>query len=781
MVQWFKKHSNFLRSESKALSNNSNYVELFQLRDNLFISHGEIIVRLTKTYKFPILIVYPDSTPFSIPEVYPLKRVLTEKEVNEISKLSSPEVNKKIRGVIHFYYNLRHQNNSGNLCILELDNVDDGSKYFGISSILKRVRDWYAGHFTGNFPLDNEEVELFSHFTSVNDEINLIYTEEYLNASVVEGDCYAALTSIVPQSNFFRQQRYIYSGFLLEGFSKAGLLLNTNKELKYKLHDKLKQSADLHIEKEIVKKLINEKTILKACWFHSDIEPTPFENLKELVTIIGTGDFEAGVNRMERTCNTYLTGDPESFFVGLRFISRRGIAEFTLFKVLKLKKPPVIDLNPKKRFRSILARYSKIEAIECEKVTEATFHQRNSKRADYDILKNKTVNVLGVGAIGSEISDCLAKAGLGSIILVDNQYLKANNAVRHLAGFDLVGQAKSNSVATIISNHNPFISVIPIVASLTHLNANMNLTIDSISISSVADDNVEGYLNEQFVISNHTCFYVRALRGGKMARIFRVIPGRDACFQCLNLHRQDQKEFIDIPQDPNYLTLKNECNNPIRPASASDLKLIASLASRIFTDFLQGSLSDVNHWIWSTETIDEIPAIQAYNVHTQKLSIHPKCFYCNNEREHKILISKKNVEFMRNLVKENPTVETGGILAGVRDSEGNFEITDVSGPGPKATKKGTKFEKDIEYCQNFLDKLYVDSNKKILYLGEWHSHPALDNRLSGQDIESLSGIAEQKEYLTIDPVSIILSNEGQLSCTVHPAGKRFYYAELTIN
>src|SRR5690606_15319588 len=147
-------------------------------------------------------------------------------------------------------------------------------------------------------------------------------------------------------------------------------------------------------------------------------------------------------------------------------------------------------------------------------------------------------------------------------------------------GMEYVGAPKVNAVFHILHNHNPYVTVYPYIANLYNLDAATHLPDDSLSVCSVADDNVEGFINQQLVITGKTAFYVRALRGGKTARIFRVIPGKDACFQCLHLYRNEGKNFIKIPDDPDYPTLKNECNKPIRPASAADLKFIAAMATR---------------------------------------------------------------------------------------------------------------------------------------------------------------------------------------------------------
>ncbi len=782
MLQWFKKHREFLQKESTALSNDSNYKELYQCRDNLFISHGNIIVRLAEAHRFPILILYTDATPYRLPLIFPLQRVLEKEEVQELAKLSIALALEKIKPVVQFYYDLRHQNNSGVLCTIESENLERGSKFFGITTVLQRVRDWCAGHITKEYPPDSEEVDFCSHFNFINKEIKLFYSELFLNDKLVEGDCYASLYNVIPQGQFYPDTRYLYTGILIDGIGKSGLIEDIQLALpSHLLDENLKTSLDLYKFPEIVNQLISQKRLLKSYWFHVDKEPKPFHSFNDLVSVIGNGSFEKGIKRITARCYDFLKTMPENFILGIRFPNRKGTTEFQLFKIYKKTNPPtlVLDQDPTVRMPVIVDSYERVEAIEGEKITGESFHQRNSKRADYEILKNTNVNILGVGAIGSEIADSITKAGVGKVSLFDDQIFKAHNAIRHLAGMDRVGEAKVTAVAEILSNHNPYIQIRMLALNLYNLDPSHHLEDNSVSISSVADDNVEGFINEQLVISNKTAFYVRALRGGKVGRIFRVIPGKDACFNCLTLYRQDEKDFVDIPDDPAYPTLKNECNNPIRPASAADLKLIASFASRVLIDYLQNKESQSNHWICSSEILAGTPIQVPHQVYSQHLAPHPKCYYCNHEKQITVSISENLVNFMRVLIKQNPKIETGGVLAG-RIEEGNIIVTHASEPGPKAVQSSTKFEKDVEFCQQFLDRLYIESNQKAVYVGEWHSHPSLHNHPSGLDIKSLSEISIQKEYLTDSPTMIIFSNTGQASCTIHPAGKRYYFAELSV-
>jgi integrative and conjugative element protein (TIGR02256 family) len=781
MLQWFKKNPEFLRQESTALANDSNYKELYQCRDNLFISHGNIIVRLNEVHRFPILIVYTDATPYQLPMIFPLQCNLSNKEMDDIASLILDEAVKKIKTFVEFYYDLRHQNNSGELCILEKENLDSGSLFFGITTILQRIRDWYAGHITQTFPPDSEEVDFSSHFNYINNEIRLLYPEHFLHDQFIEGECYATLYNFIPRGRYFEHDKYLYLGSFLDGIGKNGLFEQVRINLdQHLIHKELKTSLDIYNHPEIVNNLVTQRFILKSHWFHIEKEPKPFRLVKDLVIIIGNGNYDYGIKRINDRCQDTFKKIPDSFLLGIRFPNRKGINEFQLFKIYKSKTPPlyVIQINAEERMRNILDQFEEVEAIEGEKLTETTFHLRNSKRADYKILKKTSVNVFGVGAIGSEIADCMAKAGTGKLLLFDNQTLKAHNAVRHLAGLEHIGKAKIGAVAEILSNHNPFITIGTSALNLFQLDVSLHLEDGSITVSSVADDNVEGFVNQQLVIGNRPAFYVRALRGGKAARIFRVIPGKDACFNCLSLYRNEGKEFIEIPEDPDNPTLKNECNNPIRPASAADLKFIASFASRILIDYLQNDETDFNHWIWSSEAIRDTLINTSNHIYSQHISPHINCIYCHHDRQINVFIPKEKVAYMQELISQNPRKETGGVIVGWTDEKGDIIITDVSGPGPKALCTANKFEKDVEYCQLFLDELYIQSFQKKVYVGEWHSHPISNNNPSGTDIKSLSEISLQKEYLTDIPIMIIFSNTGNPSCTVHPAGTRYYQTNL---
>jgi molybdopterin/thiamine biosynthesis adenylyltransferase len=61
-------------------------------------------------------------------------------------------------------------------------------------------------------------------------------------------------------------------------------------------------------------------------------------------------------------------------------------------------------------------------------------------------LRNSSVAIIGLGALGSFIADMLARAGIGRVTLVDGDLVLPGNVVRHLVGPETIGLPKSEAV-----------------------------------------------------------------------------------------------------------------------------------------------------------------------------------------------------------------------------------------------------------------------------------------------------------------------------------------------
>ena len=197
----------------------------------------------------------------------------------------------------------------------------------------------------------------------------------------------------------------------------------------------------------------------------------------------------------------------------------------------------------------------------------------------------------------------------------------------------------------------------------------------------------------------------------------------------------------------------------MRPASAADLKLIAALASRLILDELQaGADSQINHWVWTTEpelglgATPELPQALL----ERHLPPHPSCRLCRPRATY-LAIRPEALQTMKELTLLTPGIETGGILVGTKLPDGAVLIEKVSGPGPDSKRSASGFDRDVAYCQAFVDE---NAEVGLLYVGEWHSHPTNDNRPSQTDLASLANVARQPSYLTTQPVMIYSSRSG---------------------
>jgi integrative and conjugative element protein (TIGR02256 family) len=778
MIPWFKRHPEYLAREVEALRKDPNYRQLAIARNQSLISHGFILARLDKIHRFPFLIVYSSMTPYALPEFFPLTRTLTQEEVETLSKLSPEQIFPSVKDSIKWYHGLRHQNGSGVLCILEWDNLDDGAKFYGIQTLLSRVKAWCQGTITDEFPPDSQEVEFLAHFNRLDDSISLVYNDIFLRSPGVQGEGYGEVFFRLPKNDNTGAEHKSYVNVLMVGSTAAGISIPVTTMPDALKNKNIFTEEDLLTKGAIVERSIADGDLIKLFWFDILHEPPPFETFADLISIVGEGNFDRGITRMASLLAEKIKSKPSDLLVAIRFPNRKRLPEFQLFRVKKTGAgAALLQASNEETLRNAAPDYQEVLAIRSKAFTDDTYHLRNNGRADRQSLSKKSVNVIGVGALGSEIADIINKAGVGTISLFDNEVLQFDNSIRHLAPLPYAGRNKVDAVRHLLDSHNPFNRVYS-----CHVNVNASNFFDlvddiSISISTIANDNVEAYLNERAVYFNKTFYYSRALRGGKAARIFRVIPGKDACFNCLQLYRNEGDRFISIPEDEALPTLKTECNNPIRPGSAADLKLISSLTSSILLDELQNGPQEHNQWIWSTEDLPRLPAFQLTR---QSLPPHDHCVYCNVGKSAEVFLVKAILTFMQSLVAENNTIETGGVLAGYKDEHGNFHITHASDPGPMAVRSPAKFIKDVVHCQAFLDDVYIRSSGKIVYLGEWHSHPNMNNLPSVTDINSLTEISVQANYLIDNPAMIILSSSGSPSCTIHPAGKKYYHPPFNI-
>jgi integrative and conjugative element protein (TIGR02256 family) len=285
-----------------------------------------------------------------------------------------------------------------------------------------------------------------------------------------------------------------------------------------------------------------------------------------------------------------------------------------------------------------------------------------------------------------------------------------------------------------------------------------------VAVSTMADEAAESFVNEVAVRAGRPVYYVRALRGGAAGRIFRVIPGRDACKYCLGLAmagRDEQAAWLKV-DDLEDMLIAHECGNPVLASSAADLAMISALAAKVIVDDVGREFGPSNHWLWAAEGVQGHPALSTpFRLVERAVGPDPRCLYCGPPPVRRVVVPAPVFTRMADQVRRAGRNETGGVLVGRIEEDGTARIVDASGAGPRAVETPDRFDRDVAYCQRWIEARVRSG--RCAYVGEWHSHTSGEARPSALDAESLSGIACADSYCRPTPVLVIVkSEEGEI-------------------
>lgn len=101
--------------------------------------------------------------------------------------------------------------------------------------------------------------------------------------------------------------------------------------------------------------------------------------------------------------------------------------------------------------------------------------------------------------------------------------------------------------------------------------------------------------------------------------------------------------------------------------------------------------------------------------------------------------------------------ESGGIILGLVHDNQNVYISSVSEPNISDKATRNSFERNKKVAQKIVDSEFYTSNGKVIYLGEWHTHPEPAPNPSSIDIKM---IKQQYHKNTINEDFLIILIQG---------------------
>ncbi len=146
-------------------------------------------------------------------------------------------------------------------------------------------------------------------------------------------------------------------------------------------------------------------------------------------------------------------------------------------------------------------------------------------------LRSTTVAVVGLGGLGSIITYCLAAAGVGRLIVIDDGLVELSNLNRQiLYTTSDIGLPKAYIAAARLRALNPEVEVVPHQARLTEENVDRLLGDADILVDALDNWETRHILNRYAAGSGKPL--IHGAVQGFYAQVTTVIPSKGPCLAC---------------------------------------------------------------------------------------------------------------------------------------------------------------------------------------------------------------------------------------------------------
>ena len=160
-------------------------------------------------------------------------------------------------------------------------------------------------------------------------------------------------------------------------------------------------------------------------------------------------------------------------------------------------------------------------------------------------LKSKTVAVVGCGSVGGQVALDLARSGVGTLILIDPDWLKPENAFRHVLGLGIPWGSKVEQLAVGMKLAIPGIEVRPVRSSVESvLNSPQLKQVDAIVVAVDRPASVQAVNSAARAASVPTVVTSWLEAYGIASHVIRSHPDNTGCFECL-VRSPDNGRLVD--------------------------------------------------------------------------------------------------------------------------------------------------------------------------------------------------------------------------------------------
>ncbi len=488
------------------------------------------------------------------------------------------------------------------------------------------------------------------------------------------------------------------------------------------------------------------------------------ENWNDLFELLPRGFSESMDEFIPKMTANYKVG-PKSFqkwiFFAIGYNIPNGKSSELHWDLILL---PKVDFKRKKKNYQ-LHKYNK--KIIWAETTNASYNRFFGRGMFHSSITDSKILVLGLGAIGSSLSEILVRGGAKSMHIADIDSVEPGNICRSKLTYRNIGVSKVFDLETYLSEISPFVQI------------STEYGIKAVS-------------------KIHNSFNELRERFKKFDIIFDCTASNEIVQMLNDFHLKHNNIYhISITDKANELIcVTNKDNNA--PNDRLN-QLLFSLGSIYQPEFREGtgcwhptfeaSFFDINQLLnFALKKINDFAIINSYksffiyeNKDTIRLSYDIK-FY-QPKLKLTLTIESHCLSMIKSLAEEHYPNEFGGILIGnYIDNNTELVISKILTP-VKYKSSSSGFEpNNIELTELLNSKEVIDKNSNLMYVGDWHSHPDNSNQYSIIDFHSIEKIATTNSVKTKNPILLIVSinkNRFVPGFYVYKNGKLLKFKEKT--
>lgn len=224
---------------------------------------------------------------------------------------------------------------------------------------------------------------------------------------------------------------------------------------------------------------------------------------------------------------------------------------------------------------------------------------RRSGILETNILRDKTVLLVGLGTGGAHVAIELAKCGVGHLILIDRDRLSAGNVVRHPGGISQVGRYKVNVLRDLVLEKNPQTDVSTHAVAVDYDNEDaIRALVAGADVVVCGTDNRPSKLlvNKLCVEAGIPTLYGGAFRRAYGGQVLRVRPNQSPCHQCFISAMPDEATDVEVSTESDADAIAySDRPVAVEPGLSLDVLPIANLVAKLaLLELLVGEESSLN-------------------------------------------------------------------------------------------------------------------------------------------------------------------------------------------